>query len=91
MNEIRLSSEDAKTINKKLLKCLDEYKKIIFKMSYDLPIEILNIKCKTKKLLRNKKIARVYEILDLNLTEIEWLDDVTRRDLTSALNQLFPM
>ena len=91
MSDIKLSEEDMRKINKKLLESLQNYKKMVNYMSGDVPIGSLCLKKQTEKVLNENGICRVYELFDLDFTKIEGLNDILIRDLTSRLNQFLSM
>lgn len=80
-----------KKINKKLVECLDNYRKFMNCMAADLPIGCLCLpECDEKALLDNN-IRRVFELFDLDLTEIKGLSESGRRNLTACLNEFLSM
>jgi len=91
ISDFSITEEDAKKINNKLLESLRNYKNVLNYMSADLPIEVLCLNKKTEKILFKNGFLRVFELLDLDFTKIEGLNDLGCRYLTSRLNQFISM
>lgn len=63
------------------------YKKSLKFLHCDAPISVLCCSQKLESLLKKNNILRVYDLLDKNFTEIEWLDEFSRRNLTAAFDE----
>jgi hypothetical protein len=78
-------------INKKLVESLGNYQKMMGYMGADLPIESLCLSKKVEKVLINAGFLRIFELFDLDLFEIEGIDVIGARELTSSLNKFIAM
>ena len=86
-----MNQEDAKKFREEMQKAWNNYQTIMQFLEMDAPIEVLCLDKKTESLFRNNGFLRVNDIVNLDLTKIEWLDDRSRRNLTSRLNEFFPI
>ncbi len=91
MIEGKLKKSDIRKINKKLLESLQNYRKMVAFMGADVPIGVLCLPKTTEKVLVKQGFLRVYDLLDVDFTEIKWIGDSRRRDLASSLNKFFSM
>jgi L-lactate utilization protein LutC len=78
-------------LTKAINESLRNYNGMMMIMSADAPIETLCITKKTAKLLRDQGIARIYDLLSLDLTKIEGLEEASLRDLTARFNEFVSM
>jgi len=85
------NTEFQSVLKKKIFESLDKYNQLMNYMSADLPIESLCISKRAINLLRKRRIFRVYDLFDLDLTKIEGLHADDIRDLTAGLNQFLPI
>lgn len=91
MIEGKLKKSDIRKINKKLLESLQNYRKMVAFMGADVPIGVLCLPKTTEKVLVKQGFLRVYDLLDVDFTEIKGIGDSRRRDLASSLNKFFSM
>lgn len=86
------SEEDVRRkIYEELLSHSKRYQNLIRVMASDVPLEVLCLKKKTEDLLRRHGFLRVYDLLDLDFAEIEFLDSIGIRDLQSRLEEFLSM
>ena len=85
------SNSTANDLSKKILESMQRYVKLIDYMGADLPIETLCLPKKYERVLLSRGYLRIYELFDVNLTEIEGLSEVGIRHLTSSLDKFLPI
>lgn len=91
VNSLNFNNIDVVKIKEELLESLNEYRKTLSYLACDVPIEVLCLEKKTIKILRRNGIFRVYDFFNCDLTKIESLSEVVIGDLTTRLNQFFPI
>lgn len=91
MIEGKLRKSDIRKINKKLIESLQNYRKMVHYMSADMPIGVLCLPSTTEKILIKQGFLRVYDLLNVDFTEIKGIGSVRRRDLTASLDKFFSM
>lgn len=89
--ETVVEHEVRKVLAEALKREAQRYAEVMRRMEADVPVEALCLRKRTESLLLEHGILRVFELLDFDLTEIEWLDAVARRDLTARLHQFLSM
>lgn len=87
----KLKKSDIRKINKKIIESLQNYRKIILRMSADVPIGVLCLPKTTEKILVKNGLLRVYDLLDVDLTEIKGIGMIRGRDLATSLEKFFSM
>ena len=70
---------------------LKEYQHTMRYMAADAPIEVLCLPKAIEHVLIAHGCLRVYDLLDMDFTEVKGLGKARSRDLTSCLNQFFSM
>lgn len=80
-----------KKIIEEISRMTSRYSSEMKKMAADVPIEALCLKKKTQESLRIHGYLRIYDLLDVDLAKIEFLDRVEIRDLNSRFEQFFSM
>lgn len=80
-----------KKLREELSKSFEQYKNTMRLLTCDAPIEILCLPNSIEKVLLNSGYLRVYDLIDLDLTEIKGLDLTRAGQLTSCLDQFFSM
>lgn len=90
-NVIDPEIEKRERLKQELIKSFGRYQKVISLMSVDAPISILCLPKNIEKLLSQNGFLRLYEILDMDFTKIEWLTDANRARLTTSLDQFTSM
>lgn len=83
--------EKREVIKKELIKSFNRYQNVISLMAADAPISVLGLPKNIEKTLSNNGLSRLYQLLNLDFTKIEGLNDVSRNRLTSSLNQFVSM
>lgn len=83
--------EKRERISKELVKSFGRYQKVISLMAIDGPVSLLCLPKNIQKILEKNGISRLYEILDMDLTEIKGITDIDRARLTSCLNKFSAM
>lgn len=76
-------------IRKELINRFSEYKRTLMYMMGDAPIAVLCLPKKLEKKLLANSCLRVYDMINLDLSEIEWLSDLDRAKLASSLDEFF--
>jgi len=85
--QVVLSEEFKKKINEELKRQSERYQKMMRLMQADAPLEVLCLDKKTEEILRTHGFFRVYDILDVDLAKVEFLDARAIRHLASRLNE----
>lgn len=80
-----------KKINEEFLKNVEEFSKTLNFMIADVPIQILCLDKKTENILLKNGFLRVYDLFNVELTEIEGLNDSRIGNLTASLDEFFSM
>lgn len=78
-------------IREELRKQSQRYQRMMRILETDAPIEVLCLDKKIEDLLRIHCFFRIYEILDVNLSEVEFLTDRDVRHIAARLNQFTSM
>jgi hypothetical protein len=91
MSEIKIDEATAREINKKYIESLQNYKRMMTCMVADVPIETLCLPKTVQTILLKNGFRRVFELIDLDLTEIKGIGVLRARDLASRLNQFIAM
>lgn len=91
MNEVKLTATDATEINKKLLESLDNYNKMIQYCMTDVPIGCMCLDSKTEAILIKNGFRRVFDIVDVDLTEIKGLGKIRIGKITASLDKFISM
>lgn len=91
MTDLKITEEDSKEINKKLIESLENYRKTIYYMYGDAPVEVLCLPKVTETVLINNGILRVYDLFNRDLTEIKGIGDRRIADLASSLDKFLSM
>lgn len=80
---------DEHTINikREILNRFNEYNRTVDYMLADAPIAVLCLPTNIDKPLRNYGCLRVYDLIGLDFSKVEGLDDTRIQRLTSCLNQ----
>jgi len=81
----------SRKIKEEVLKKFVDYQNSMKYLAADAPIEILCLPKTIEKCLTDHGCFRVYEIFDLDFTEIKGLGISHIRELTSSLNQFLAM
>ena len=76
---------------KNINQSLSDYRKLNMIMYGDAPIETLCLSKKTVKLLNDRGICRIYDLMGLDLVKIEGFSDTALRDLAARFNEFFSM
>lgn len=82
---------ELKKIKEEVLKRFDEYRKTIAYMAGDAPIAILALPSEIEKALLAHGCLRIYDLFDMDFTEVKGLGKVRIERLTSCLNQFLSM
>ena len=90
-NELILDDQFKKKINEKLLECLDNYRKTLSYIAGDVPLEVLCLPKATETILRSNGVLRVYDLFDMDFTEVKGLGETRINDLTSRLHEFLSM
>jgi len=85
-NSLRLAKVKEETLRR-----YTEYSRLSHYMACDAPIATLCLNRKLEKTLSDHGIERIYDLLDMDLGKVEWLDERTRGDLASRLDEFFTM
>lgn len=80
-----------KKIREEVLKKFSEYRKTIAYMAADAPLEILCLPNTIQNALLAHGCLRVYDLFDMDFTEVKGLGVRRIRDLTACLDQFFSM
>jgi len=91
MNEVKLTATDATEINKKLLQSLENYNKMLMHSMTDIPLGCLCLDSKTEEILLKNGFRRVFDIVDVDLTEIKGLGKIRIGKITSSLDKFLTM
>lgn len=86
-----VSNKQIKKIAQNLDKSIKKYRGILSIMGADAPIGMLCLPSSTEKILINNGILRIYDLFNLELSEIKGLGTIRIRDITTRLNQFVPM
>ena len=78
-------------LKKELAQRFKDYNKTLTYLAGDAPISILCLPKATEKILLNSGCLRVYDLFNLDFTEIKGLGRVRIRDLTTRLDQFVAM
>ena len=84
-------SIDMNKVNEMVSKSLDSYKKTIAFMGADAPLGVLCLPRATENALIRHGCLRVYDLFDLDFTEIKGLGKTRIQGLTTCLDQFFAM
>lgn len=87
----KINDLDSKKIKEELLKKLEEYRKAMKLMAADAPLGILCLPKVIEKALLDHGCLRVYDLFNLDFTEVKGLGETRIRDLTSRLDQFISM
>jgi hypothetical protein len=85
------TEERMRKLKEELSKCFEDYQKTMKYMAADAPIEILCLPKVIETCLFNHGCLRVYDIFDLDFTEVKGLGEIRIRQLTTCLNQFLSM
>jgi len=91
MVETKLSNDDIREINKKLVESLQNYRNIVNYMAGDMPIGCLCLLPKYEKALLDHGCLRIYDLFNCDLTKIKGIGKIGVRHLTASLNQFISM
>jgi len=91
LNHVDERSLELAKIKKEMLQSLENYNRAMTIMQADAPIAVLGVHKRIERILLREGITRIYELVNLDLTKIEWLDDVFRRELTASLDKFMSM
>ena len=91
MSNQSLTKEAKKKIAEELIKSTERYHKMMKILESDAPIEVLCLDKKTEDLLRMHEIFRVYDVLELDLAKVEFLDARSIGQVSSRLNEFVSM
>jgi hypothetical protein len=80
-----------KKLREEVLKRLTDYRKMINFMAADAPISILCLKPAIEKALLSHGCLRVYDLFDVDFTEVKGLGVTRIRDLTTCLDKFLSM
>ena len=80
-------SELKKKISKELLENLHNYRKSLKYLSADAPIQTLCLEPIVEKILLRNGFFRIYDIIDVDFSKIEGLNNSRIRNLTTRLNE----
>lgn len=86
-----LNDIEIQKINKQLIKCLEDYRKVMHFMVGDAPIETLCLPKSTENILLSKGFVRIYDLFYTDLAKIKGIGKVRARQLTSRLNEFLAM
>jgi hypothetical protein len=78
-------------LRKELNERFESYQKTMKYMAADAPIETLCLPKKVEKALLAHGCLRIYDMLDMDFSEVKGLGVIGIRDLTSRLDQFFSM
>lgn len=78
-------------LKQELIKSFTDYRSVIKMLVGDAPISVLCLNKKIEKSLSAAGFFRVYDIFDLDFTEIKGLTDVDITHLTSRLDEFVSM
>jgi hypothetical protein len=85
------SDEDLRKIREEVARKLVDYRKTMSYMLCDAPIEVLGLPAVIENALLAHGCSRIYNILDLDLTEVKGLGAVRIGHLTTRLDEFFSM
>lgn len=91
MNEVKLTGTDATEINKKLLQSLENYNKMLVHSMTDIPLGCLCLDHKTEEILLKNGFRRVFDLIDVDLTEIKGLGKIRIGKITTSLDKFLTM
>lgn len=91
VNNNFISDDRMKKLKEELEKSFEQYHKTMKYMAADAPIEVLCLPKVIETCLFNHGCLRVYDIFDLDFTEVKGLGEVRIRDLTARLNEFLSM
>lgn len=74
-------------VNKELAKSIENYKKVMSFMVGDVPIQALCLDKKTESILLKNGFLRVFDLFNLDLTEIEGIGKLRSQRLASRLHE----
>lgn len=80
-----------KKLQEKTAQAVEDYNKVMKFMSGDAPIQILCLDKKTEKILLVNGYERIYDLFDVDFTEIKGLGPVRRWNLTTCLHEFLSM
>lgn len=80
-----------KNLRQELFKKLSEYQRTLNYMCLDAPLGVLCLPDHVENILSANGCLRVYDIVNLDLGEVEGLDDSSIREITSRVEEFFPM
>lgn len=90
--ELTISKDmELQKIKEEVIKKFAEYEQSVKYMAADAPISILCLQKSVENKLMENNILRVYDLFDIDLTKIEWLNASALRHLTSSLNEFLTM
>ena len=87
----KIKDTELKRIKEELLKKLEEYRKSMKYMAADAPIGILCLPKIVEKSLIAHGCLRVYDLFDLDFTEVKGLTETSIRNLAACLDQFLAM
>ena len=87
-NNVVLNKTDVKKIGKEVLKTVKTYANVLKIMACDMPIESLCLPKELNSILIKAGYLRVYDILDINLTEIKGVGVVRANMISARLQEL---
>jgi transcription-repair coupling factor (superfamily II helicase) len=78
-------------IKEEVIKKFAEYEQSVKYMAADAPISILCLQKAVENKLIENNILRVYDLFNMDLAKVEWLNASGVRHLTASLNQFLAM
>lgn len=78
-------------LKQELAKKFSEYQKTMKYMLADAPIEVLCLPETIQKILLDQGFLRVYDLFDVDFTEVKFMGPVRIKQLTSSLDKFFAM
>jgi len=91
VNNNFINDEMMKTLKEELTKSFNAYHNTIKYMAADAPLGVLCLPKVIETCLLNHGCVRVYDIFNLDFTEVKGLGEIRIRELTSCLNQFLSM
>lgn len=88
---VQMQKKHLKQVKIELIKSLKTYQKTMNVLACDAPISVLCLPKALENALLNAGFLRIYEILNLDLTEIKGIGKTRRNLLTARLNEFISM
>lgn len=85
------SEMDLKRIREQVIKRYDEYRNTLKYLAADAPVEVLCMPKQIENILLSNGFLRVYDLFDMDFTEIKGLGVARSRDLAARLDEFFSM